>query len=60
MTQCPKCKRYMRMHLAYQYSLPYIWYDCECGYNTKNTKVANTNNTVYDRDIQTMTDHAIE
>lgn len=36
MILCPKCNRTMRFNMEYSNGYPYVYYDCVCGYSTKN------------------------
>ena len=48
MKQCPKCNGYMKFHMQYVCGSPYIYYTCECGYDTSNEKTYTTSQITYD------------
>ena len=46
MERCPRCGDFMRFHMEYCCGSPYIFYTCNCGYDTRNaytTWTATTN-----------------
>lgn len=35
MDKCPKCGCYMQWKMSYVCGIPFMYYECVCGYNTK-------------------------
>lgn len=48
MEQCPKCGNYMKFHMTYNCGVPFIYYACECGYDTTYEQTFATSQITYD------------
>lgn len=44
---CPYCGRIMQFHMSYHYGTPFVYYTCECGYDTSRLKSYATSNTKF-------------
>ena len=39
MLKCPRCKGYLNWNFEHRFNTSYVYYTCNCGYDTRDVKV---------------------
>ena len=62
MEQCPVCHNFMKFNMDYFCGSPYVYYTCDCGYDSRNNSTTTvwTSNTIEDFKVKENNEYGKE